>query len=126
MIKKIKRHAVKFSKFMFIGFFATVLSVFFMWLFVDILKIQTVIAATSLTAFFFVWKFYMYKIVNLIEKEFRKYLFIQILSALLNIYLLWLTIDVFLIPTVLATILVTGILFVGRYGLFEITGLMKK
>ena len=54
MINIFKKHSVNFSKFMFIGVIASILSIFFMWLFVDIFRIQTVIAATSLTAVFLV------------------------------------------------------------------------
>lgn len=52
------------------------------------------------------------------RKQFAHYTWIGIFISLLNIFLLWLFIDVFQIPTVLSSIIVIGATFIIRYLLF--------
>lgn len=50
-----------------------------------------------------------------IRKEFLHYTWISIVISVLNIFFLWLFIDVFDIHTVLASVIVIGATFIGRY-----------
>lgn len=54
------------------------------------------------------------------DKKFLHYTWIGIFISLLNIFLLWLFIDVFDIPTVIASAVVIGATFIFRYILFDI------
>jgi len=53
------------------------------------------------------------------EKSFLHYAWISGLYSVLNIFLLWLFIDVLRIPTVVASVIVIGGTFVLRYVLFR-------
>jgi len=120
----LKKLIVHFSKFTFIGIVATILNIFFVWLFIDILKIKTIIAVTLVVMTIFLSKFYLYVLIRLIKGQFLKYTFIQIVSALLNIILTWFFIDVLLIPTIIAATIVVGGLFIIRFILFKVTRLI--
>ena len=54
-----------------------------------------------------------------LDKKFAHYTWIGIFISLLNIFLLWLLIDIFDIPTVVSSVLVVGITFILRYILFD-------
>lgn len=53
------------------------------------------------------------------DKKFVHYTWIGIFISLLNIFLLWLLIDIIGIPTVISSALVVVITFVLRYVLFD-------
>lgn len=52
------------------------------------------------------------------DKRFFNYTWIGIVISLLNIFLLWLFIDVFRIPTVVSSVIVIGATFIIRYILY--------
>lgn len=59
-----------------------------------------------------------------LDKKFFHYTLIGVGISLLNIFLLWLLIDVFKIPTVISSTLVIGATFIFRFILFRVFGLM--
>jgi len=54
------------------------------------------------------------------DKKFAHYTWIGIFISVLNIFLLWLFIDIFGIPTVISSTIVIGLTFILRYVLFDI------
>ncbi len=122
----LKKLIVHFSKFTFIGIIASILNILFVWLFIDIFNIKTIISVSLVVAVIFLLKFYLYILIRLIKGQFLKYTFIQVISALLNIVLTWFFIDILLIPTVIATTMVVGGLFIIRFILFKVTRLITN
>ncbi|MAG38835.1 hypothetical protein CMO90_01995 [Candidatus Woesearchaeota archaeon] len=120
----LKKNSINFSKYTFIGLIVSLLNIFFVWLLIDILKIETLMATSLVVMSVFFLKFYLYILIKLIKKQFFKYVAIQIISALLNIVLTWFLIDILLIRTVIAVILVVGSLFLARFSLFKVTRLI--
>ncbi len=59
-----------------------------------------------------------------LDRKFFIYTCVGVFISVLNIFLLWLLIDVFTIPTVIASTLVIGATFIFRYVLFRVFGLM--
>lgn len=59
-----------------------------------------------------------------LDKKFFHYTLIGVCISILNIFLLWLLIDIFKIPTVISSTLVIGATFIFRYILFRVFGLM--
>lgn len=55
------------------------------------------------------------------EKSFLHYVWVSGLFSLVNIFLLWLLIDVLDIPTILASTVVIGGTFILRYVFFKLT-----
>ena len=53
------------------------------------------------------------------NKKFAHYTWIGIFISLLNIFFLWLLIDVFGIPTIVSSTLVVAVTFLLRYILFD-------
>ena len=59
-----------------------------------------------------------------LNKKFAHYTWIGIFISLLNIFLLWLLIDIFNISTIISSALVVGATFILRYVLFDATKIL--
>lgn len=55
-----------------------------------------------------------------LDKKFFHYSWIAVVISLLNIFFLWLLIDVLRIPTIISSTIVVVATFVGRYILFNV------
>ena len=119
----LKKLSVDFTKYSLVGFLVTIANVSLMWLFIDILKIYTLLASSTVVVSLHIVKFIAYKKVRLIRKQFIKYTTIQSGSGLLNIIGVWLLIDIFHQPTVFSSMFVVSVLFVLRFVFFKITKL---
>ena len=58
------------------------------------------------------------------EKEFFHYTWISVFISVLNIFLLWLLIDVFDIPTIISSTLIIGGTFIIRYILYRLKNVL--
>jgi putative flippase GtrA len=121
-----KKLAIDFTKYSVVGFLITLANVFFMWLFIDVLKIYTLIASSIVVVSLFFVKFMAYYKVNLIHKQFFKYTAIQTGSGLLNIIGVWLLIDMLNVPTVPSSLFVVCVLFVLRFVFFKMAKLTVR
>ena len=121
-----KRLTIDFTKYSVVGLLVTLVSVFFMWLFIDILGIYTLLASSIVVVGVYFMKFMAYNKVNLIHKQFVKYTAIQSASGLLNIIGVWFLIDILNLPTVFSSLFVVCCLFVLRFILFKITKLSVR
>ncbi len=118
-----KKHSVDFSKYTFVGVIFTLAYIFLMWACIDLLHMNTLTASCIIVAGLHVAKFITYRKVRLIHKQFKKYSVIQFGSAILNIFSIWLLIDILHIQTVVASSLVIVILFILRFVVFKLTRL---
>lgn len=120
-----QRYTENFGKYLLVGISFTFFNVFLMWLFIDILLFPTVIGATIVVAGLFITKFYAYRLIKLINKQFLKYAFTSVGFAIANIILMWLFVDIFHIATVISSTIIVCGLFILRFIVFEKTGLIK-
>lgn len=121
-----KRHTKNFSKYLLVGIFFMLFNVFFMWLFIDIFKIPTFFGAAIVVTGLFISKFYAYRLINLIHKQFLKYASASISLAIANIILMWFFVDIINIPTVISSITIVCGLFILRFFAFDRVGLIKN
>ncbi|MFH1770972.1 MAG: GtrA family protein [archaeon] len=121
----LKTNIIHFSKYTLIGGIASLINILLVWLFVDIVKLQSFLGISLAVFLVFLLKFYFYIIIKLIKKQFLKYTFIQIISAILNIVLTWILIELFGMNTIIATTGVVAVLFLLRFILFKITNLIS-
>jgi len=127
-----KKLVMDFSKYTFIGVIVTILGIFLTWFLIDIFVINTIIARFSVLASLHFVKFFSYRIAKLFSR--RKLGHIQFIiytvtvgfCYLLDIFLVWLLIDIFHIKTVISVTLVIGGLFLLRFILFKATHLIEK
>jgi uncharacterized membrane protein (GlpM family) len=119
----LKRHTVDFSKYTIIGFLVTIGNIFLMWLFIDMLRVPTLVASTIVVIGLHIVKFVSYQKVNLIKRQFVKFTIIQVVFGLLNIIGVWFMIDIFKQPTIFSSSFIVGLLFILRFLTFKITKL---
>ncbi len=126
--KKVKKDAKNFAKYLIIGIIWTIFYVYLMKIVIDIMKIPTLIGSTLAVSLVFIGKFYSYVLVKLMKngvKNLLKYASIDSISIVLNITLVWFFIDILRIPTVISSSTVVIILFIGRFIVFKVIGLIK-
>lgn len=100
--------------------------VFFIWLFIDILKISTLISSSIIVGSIFIGKFYLYVLIGLIEPKFIKYTTTNISFSIANVLLLYLLIDILSIPTITSSAGTVVGLFFLRFIIFNKIGLIKR
>jgi len=120
------RHGKNFSKYFLIGILWTFLNIFLMWLSIDILKFPTVYAASAVVVILFTGKFYVYRLVNLIENKFLKYTYTVIGFYIANIFLMWLFVDIMGWKAVISSTIIVYALFILRFIAFNLVGLIKE
>ena len=129
LISKVKqqfhKHAKNFGKYLFIGIVWSFLTVFLMWLFIDVYNIPTIIATTGIQIFLVLLKYVAYKVIGFFKKGLFKYISTVVGFTTANIFSNWFLIDIIHIPTVIAAIIVLYGLFILRFIIFHLIGLTK-
>ena len=115
----------QFSKYLMVGIIVTLLNILFMWLAIDILKFETKISAAIILIFLFFAKFYTYVTVNLIHKNFYKFMIINIISIILNWFFSWILIDFIGISAAITSMMIVTTLFILRFIGFKIIGILR-
>jgi hypothetical protein len=120
-----KKIMTDFSKYTLIGVIISINIIFFTWLLIDIIRIHTFIATTSVVVVFHVIKFHLYRGSNLFDREmmgktqFVLYTIIVVFSSTLHILLVWFLVDEAHLPTLFSVTAVIAGLFVMRFILFK-------
>jgi len=127
LIKKLyQKYTKNFIKYLIIGIAWACLNIFFMWFFIEIILFSTIIGATIVVVGLFISKFYAYRLIRLINKQFLKYASTSISFALSNIVLIWFFVDILHIPIVISSTIIVCALFILRFVAFDKAGLIKK
>ena len=119
-------YAYDFGKYLFVGIIWTLLNIFLMWLFIDILGFSTVTGATIVVIGVFFGKYYSYRIIKLIKDQFTKYAVTNIAFSAAQIPLMWLFVDFVGISVVISSTIITVALYILRFICFYAVGLIKK
>lgn len=64
-LKEVRKHS--FFKYTWVGALFTVLNIFLLWLFIDVLNVSTIIASTIIVGGLFILKYIFYKLIGLIS-----------------------------------------------------------
>jgi putative flippase GtrA len=121
-----------FFKYTVIGGIVTLMNIFFTWLLIDIIKINTVIATTSVIMFLHAVKFYSYRISNFFGRrqmghiQFIIYTAVVVFCSILNIVFVWFLVDILHISTIISVTSVVVGLFLLRFMLFKFSHLIDK
>ena len=118
--------AKNFGKYFIVGLIFTILNVFFMWLLIDVAGIYSALGAALVVITLFFGKFYTYVLIKFLHKRFLRYATVNITSMILNVFFVWLLIEIFNIPTVYSSAIVVLVLFIGRFIAFKKLKLIKE
>lgn len=119
MNKLIKKLAGQFGKFLGVGLIWTLLSMFFMWMLIDIMGIPGWLGSSAVVALVFFGRFYTYILIGLMKHEFMKYASANIVFSLATVAGMWFFVDFLGMPAKYASVLVVGGLFVIKFGVFK-------
>lgn len=125
-MKRIKKYAKNFTKYMVVGLIWTLLNVVFMWFFIDVFKFTALTGSTIVVFFLVIGKYFAYVFINLIRKNFLKYISTVIGFSLANIFFMWLAVDIMKFSTVISSAVIVATLFMLRFVMFNLIGLVKE
>lgn len=123
LIHKLYRKFRHFGKYLVVGIAWTILNIAGMWLLIDVLKFPTLVGSSLVVAVVFFGKYYSYILIRLINKNFLKYASINIISAVANVLLMLVFVDLLHISTVISSAVIVYGLFLLRFVAFNKTGL---
>ena len=89
-----KRHYVNFKKYTIIGVTFSLLEIFFLWVFIDIMKKPTLVYAIVIVGILTVLKFYSYVLSGMMKHNFFGYIFVLIIFYIFNVLLIWLLVSI--------------------------------
>lgn len=121
---KAKKHGKKFSLFLIIGVFKTLISISLNWLFIDIMHLWALFGSTLATAIVFFITYYTYIAAKVIKPSFLKYTSTTISFNIITIGLIWVLVDFAGFSGALSSTIVIGSLFILRYLFFNKIGLI--
>lgn len=122
----LKKHKINFSKYFGIGLAATILSIVFSWLFIDILGFKALISSTIIGIAIFLFKYVGYRKIKLIKERFVRFMIVNIIFTLAYIALSSIFIDLLKFPTLIVIPAITIVLFLLRYIAFYLSGIIIK
>ncbi len=116
----------KIAKFLIVGGLGAILNVFLVWFFVDFLIISPFLAAILAIVLTQICKYGGYRLIGLFNKGIIKYLIAGNLFNILNIFGMWLLIDLLKLSSLIGATIVVSLLFILRFIFFDRIGLIKK
>ena len=120
-----KKHIKYFSLYVIFGVVWSALNVFFMWLVLDIIRMPTLLGSTLVVFGTFILRYYSGLFIGLLKPSFIKYTITNISFSLANIFLVWFFIEILFIPVVIASAVPVVILFILKYFVFNMLGVIK-
>jgi len=121
---KVKKHGKKFSLFIIIGIFKTILIIALSWLFIDVLSIKALIGSTISVFFVFFITYFAYVITKVMKPRFITYMSTTTGFNIIAILLIWFFVDFVKLSGASSSTIVSGALFLIRYLFFNKMGLI--
>jgi putative flippase GtrA len=123
---KVGRHSKNFEKFLIVGITWTILSIFFMWLLIDFMKLPTTFGAGTVIIANFIGKYLNYIIIGFLkQKTFIKYTVVQASFATLNFLLMILLVEFIGLTALISSTFLAVLLFILRFTTFNCLKIVK-
>lgn len=120
-----KQDFINFSKYLSIGVIATLLNIFFSWIFIDLVGMKALFSSTIIGIAIFCIKYYSFVKINLIQRKLHIFMIITISSILLYIIFTTILIDLLSVKTLIAVPAIVVTLFFLRFFAFYWTKIIK-
>lgn len=114
-----------FTKYLLVGIAVTILSIFFSWLFIDVIGLKAFWVLGVLAIAIFLFKYHSYTQINLIHKKFIIFIIIEISSLVASVIIGGVFIDILSFPTLIIVPLSIGVLFLLRFAALHWTGIIR-
>jgi len=123
---KHKKLANDFGKFLFVGVIWTVLSIFIMWILIDVLGMYGWLGSSIAVVIVLIGRFYTYLLVRLIHNQFIKYISANIGFSIATVGLMSLFVDILKIPAKISSPIIIGGIFILKFVFFKKIKLIKE
>lgn len=125
-IKKfIEKYRINFEKYAVIGVIFSLLEVFFLWIFIDLMKKPTLTYSIMIIGALTMLKFYSYVIAGMIKNRIFRYMFVLGVFYILNVVFIWLLIEVIGLSAALSSAFLAAAFFILRFLTYDKFKLLK-
>lgn len=113
--KKIGKYRVNFGKYAVIGFIFSLLEIFFLWVFIDLMKKPTLAYSTVIIGILTLLKFYSYVAFGMMKNRIFRYMLVLGLYYLLNVACIWLLVEAIGISAAISSAILAAAFFILRF-----------
>ncbi len=92
--RNFERHYLNFRKYAFIGVIFSLLEIFFLWIFIDMMKSPILITTVIVIGLSTLFKFYSYVLSGMMKHMIIRYVFVLAIFYILNVSVVWTLINI--------------------------------
>ena len=120
----VKKYRLNFGKYAAIGIIFSLLEVFFLWIFIDLLKKPTFAYTSIIVGALTILKFYSYVFVGMMKNKIARYMLVLGVFYVLDVSFIWLLVKIGFSAAFSSAIL-SMVLFVIRFLTYDKVKLLK-
>ena len=124
--KKIGKYRINFQKYTIIGVFFSLLEVFFLWVFIDLMKKPTLAYSTVIIGILTILKFYSYVIAGMMKNIIFRYMLVLGIFYAINVVFVWLLVEMVGISAALSSVFLGVAFFILRFLTYDKMKLLKN
>ena len=125
-IKKfIEKYRINFEKYAVIGVIFSLLEVFFLWFFIDLMKKPTLTYSIMIIGALTMLKFCSYVIAGMMKNRIFRYMFVLGVFYILNVVFIWLLIELIGLSAALSSAFLAVAFFILRFLTYDKVKLLK-
>lgn len=123
--KNIEKYSINFQKYTFIGIIFSLLEIFFLWIFIDLLRKPTLAYSIIVIGVLTVLKFYSYVIVGMMKNRIFRYMLVLGIFYVLNVIFVWLLVELIGFSAAFSSAVISMLFFIIRFLTYDKLKLLK-
>lgn len=123
---KIRKYNINFKKYAIIGIIFSLLEVFFLWFFIDLMKKPTLAYSTVIIGILTLLKFYSYVAFGMMKNRIFRYMLVLGIFYAINVFFLWVLVEMIGLSALFSSVLLGGAFFILRFLTYDKVKLLKN
>jgi len=123
--RNFERNYLNFRKYVAIGAIFSLLEIFSLWVFIDIMKKPTLAYSIMIIGALTMLKFYSYVIAGMMKNRIFGYMFVLGVFYILNVVFIWLLVEVIGLSAALSSAFLAAAFFILRFLTYDKVKLLK-
>ncbi|MEK6983799.1 MAG: hypothetical protein AABX33_04455 [Nanoarchaeota archaeon] len=123
--KKFKSYRTNFQKYTVIGSIFSLLEIFFLWIFIDLLNKPTLRYSIIIIGALTMLKFYSYVMSGMMKNRIFSYMLVLGIFYVLNVVFVWLLVEVIGLSAAFGSAFLTAAFFVFRFFIYDRLHLLR-
>jgi len=121
----VKKYRINFQKYAIIGVIFSLLEIFFLWVFIDLMKKPTLAYSMMILGALTIMKFYSYVITGMMEHGILRYMLVLGVFYVLNVAFLWMLVEIIGLSAAISSAFLAAAFFILRFLMYDKVKLLK-